>query len=375
MPARQSDQTELALEQASPTAKQRKVEWTPISALLLDPLNPRLPDGMEDASQRELLSVLAEDYRLQEIGRSLADHGYFAEEPLVVVPGTKRGAFTVVEGNRRLAALKLLDDPSAAPKSLIRIWQELSEGRKVRVTHAPILIYEKRQDVTPYLGFRHITGVLEWAPYQKARYIAQLIEDHQKTFAQIAREIGSTAPVVRDHYVAFTLVRQARDEFSIETETAQDSFGILRRALSDPDIRAFAGIELDRGEKALARPIPRKRAHEARDLLSWMFGTAKVPPVLTDSRELKKLGRVLASAAAVEVLRSTRKLDYAFELSGGEEQRLIEFLSQASYFLDQSLPMLVRHKESQKVIQAVQRCRETFAAIITIFNKDDKTSS
>src|SRR5262249_37443531 len=255
MMARKTDQEELLLEQEPPAAQQREVEWTPISALLLDPLNPRLPDGMENASQRQLLSVLAEDYRLQEIGRSLADNGYFAEEPMVVVPAEKHGAFTVVEGNRRLAALKLLDDPDAASKSLVRTWQELSADRKVRVTHVPVLVYEKRQDVTPYLGFRHITGVLEWEPYQKARYIAELVESHGKSFAQIAREIGSTSPNVREHYVAFTLVRQARDEFSIETENAQQSFGILRRSLSDPDIRNFAGIELDRSEKALARPI------------------------------------------------------------------------------------------------------------------------
>jgi len=222
---------------------------------------------------------------------------------------------------------------------------------------------------TPYLGFRHITGVLEWAPYQKARYIAQLIEGHNRTFAQIAREIGSTAPNVREHYVAFSLVRQARNQFSIDTEKAQDSFGILRRALSDPDIRDFLGITLDRSEKELRTPIPRSKAEQARELLAWMFGSAKVAPVLKDSRELRKLGRVLASSATVDVLRSTRNLDYAFELSGGEEQRLVEFLTKASYFLDQSLPMIVRHKSSDKVNQAIERCRDTISAVEKLLRK------
>src|SRR5689334_14894941 len=96
-----------ASEQQAPPAPQRKVQWNALSDLSLDPLNPRLPDGMERASQPELLAVLAEDYHLQDLGRSLADNGYFAEEPLVVVP-SKRDTWTVVEGNRRLAALKLL---------------------------------------------------------------------------------------------------------------------------------------------------------------------------------------------------------------------------------------------------------------------------
>jgi hypothetical protein len=335
----------------------------------MDPLNPRLPDGMDNATQPELLAALAQDYRLQELGRSLADNGYFAEEPLVVVPAAKTATWTVVEGNRRLAALKLLDHPEEAPKGLQKTWQELADERKVRIVKVPVLVYKQRDDVSPYLGFRHITGVLQWDPYQKARYIAQIVDNQKQTFAQIAREIGSTSPNVREHYVAYALVRQGREEFSIETEGAEQSFGILRRALSDPDIRDFAGIRLDRSERDLAKPIPRNKAREAAELLDWMFGSRRSTRVLTDSRDLKKLGKVLATAQSVEVLRSTRKLDYAFELSGGEEQRLTEFLNKASYFLDQALSMIVRHKKSPKVSQAVERCKQTFSALTELFEK------
>jgi ParB-like chromosome segregation protein Spo0J len=273
-----------------------------------------------------LLQQLAREFELQDLGRSIADNGYFSEEPLVAIKDRGGKSWTVIEGNRRLAALQLLANPGAAPRELRKQWQELSDGRKKRVETVPILEYANRAEVTPYLGFRHITGVMQWGPYQKARYIAQLVEDAGQTFAEIARIIGGRTPTVREHYVAYTLVRQSRDQMSIDTQSAEDAFGVLRRSLSDPNIRDYIGLRLDKSESALARPVPKSKAENVKEFFGWAFGTPEDRPVLRDSRELKKLGAVMKSERAIEALRSSRDLDYAFELSGGEERKLLENL-------------------------------------------------
>jgi len=169
----------------------REVVWVSIDQLELDPANPRLADGLENAKQPQLLEMLAREYELTELGQSLADNGYFSEEPLVVVPAPTASRWRVVEGNRRLAALKLLDDPNGAPKAHRKRWDELSKNRKHIVRDAPILVYERREDVIPYLGFRHITGVLEWKPYQKARYITQLVELASHTFHKLRARLAA----------------------------------------------------------------------------------------------------------------------------------------------------------------------------------------
>jgi hypothetical protein len=352
--------------QPPPEADRKEVQWVPLNQLRLDSRNPRLREGMENASQAELLSELATEYELQDLGRSLADNGYFSEEPLVAVKDRGK-TWTIVEGNRRLAALQLLENPGTAPKDIRPQWVELSQNRQKRVTVVPILEYEKRNEVTPYLGFRHITGVMQWRPYQKARYIAQLVEDNELTFLQIARIIGSRAPTVREHYVAYTLARQARDQMSIDTTYAEASFGVLRRSLSDPNIRDFIGLQLDQTEKELGKPVPRGQANSVKEFFTWAFGTNKRDPVLKDSRDLKKLGTVMASARAVEVLRSSSDLDYAFEISGGEEKKLLDNLNVASYNLDQALPLSIRHKKSKDVTAALTRCRDTLAEILKNF--------
>ncbi len=348
-------------------AERKEVQWVEIDKLRLDPRNPRLKEGMENASQPELLTELAREYELQDLARSIADNGYFSEEPLVVVKDKNKKTWTVVEGNRRLAALQMLELPDAAPKSLRAQWIELSKNRIKRVSLVPVLEYESRNEITPYLGFRHITGVMQWRPYQKARYIAQLVEDNELTFPQIARFIGSKTPTVREHYIAYTMVRQARDQMLIDTTFAEASFGVLRRSLSDPNIRTYLGLELDKSERNLAKPIPKSKSEHVEEFFEWAFGNEKTEPVLADSRELKKLGTVLASNRAIEVLKSSRDLDYAFEISGGEENKLLESLNAASYNLDQALPLSIRHKKSKSVISALERCWDTFSEILKNF--------
>jgi ParB-like chromosome segregation protein Spo0J len=358
---------EPAKNKQPPEAEKKEVQWADLSDLRLDGHNPRLKEGMENASQPDLLAELAREYELQDLGRSIADNGYFSEEPLVAIKDTGGKAWTIIEGNRRLAALQLLDNPNAAPKELRNQWQELSTNRKKLVKSVPILEYAKRSEITPYLGFRHITGVMQWRPYQKARYIAQLVEADQLTFAQIARIIGSRAPTVREHYIAYTLSRQARDQMAIDTSYAEQAFGVLRRSLSDPNIREYIGLELDKSEQDLGKPVPRNRANNVKEFFEWIFGTRDKRPVLRESRELKKLGVIMAHTRALDVLRSSDDLDYAFEISGGEERKLLENLNSASYNLDQALPLSIRHKKSKDVMEALIRCRDTLFEILKNF--------
>lgn len=348
----------MARAEATPSQaeKRREVKWRPLDQLLLDNKNPRLPDGYQNATQPQLLSLIAEDYALPDVGSSIAENGYFSEEPLVTVKHPTLDKWIVVEGNRRLAALLLLAAPKKAPKELQDNWTEIANAAKKTVSEVPTLVYDHRSEITPYLGFRHITGVLEWRPYQKGRYVAQLVEEGKLDFAEIGRLIGSRAKTVREHYVSYTLVRQAKNSFNLDTERAQESFGILRRALSDPNIRKYIGLELDRKEQELSKPLKKSDATKLEETFRWMFGTKNKAAAIRESRDLSKLGAVLANDKSCAALKTSGDLSYAFELSGGEEKRLVEALSKASYQLDQALPMVIRHKKSKDVLALVEKC-------------------
>ena len=81
-------------------------ELLDVSSLDFDTQNPRFPSEIAAGPTDELIEKFVRDERLLEVIESIANQGYFAGEPLLVVPHKKR--FVVLEGNRRLAALKLL---------------------------------------------------------------------------------------------------------------------------------------------------------------------------------------------------------------------------------------------------------------------------
>src|SRR4051794_19709698 len=85
-----------------------------VSDLLLDPLNPRLPEDLQGSPQGELLRYLYEEAVLDELIQSFSDNGYFEHEPLIAYRDRRLRGWVVLEGNRRLAALKiLLREPEA----------------------------------------------------------------------------------------------------------------------------------------------------------------------------------------------------------------------------------------------------------------------
>src|SRR5262245_24532995 len=89
------------------TTPVREIVPRPVADLRLDPENPRL--ALETgATQLAILKAMYANEALDELALSFARNGYFWEEPLVIVPASERSKFVVVEGNRRLAALKLL---------------------------------------------------------------------------------------------------------------------------------------------------------------------------------------------------------------------------------------------------------------------------
>src|SRR5437867_1111067 len=100
----------------SPTVPQWNTEEIPVDDLLLDPRNPRLTDfGLTTrASQEEILSVLWSKMAVDEVALSIAANGFYRHEPLYAAH--ESGKLYVVEGNRRLAAVKLLRDAKLRAK-------------------------------------------------------------------------------------------------------------------------------------------------------------------------------------------------------------------------------------------------------------------
>ena len=83
----------------------------PIRGLRLDSLNPRLLSGAEDDSDEAIIARLYRGAELSELLTSISTNGYLDIEPLVVMRAPNSTEYIVLEGNRRLATLRLFREP------------------------------------------------------------------------------------------------------------------------------------------------------------------------------------------------------------------------------------------------------------------------
>ena len=81
----------------------------------------------------------------------------------------ENGRKIVIEGNRRLAAVKAILEPSAILNGGMnrykeRITQKLLDDL---TNNLPIIILNSREDTWRYIGFKHVNGAVKWDSYAK----------------------------------------------------------------------------------------------------------------------------------------------------------------------------------------------------------------
>lgn len=145
-----------------------------LDKLLLDATNPRLAElGIPDnASQLELLKALWDEMAVEEVAMPIAYSGYFEHEPLFV-EDSGNGTYVVIEGNRRLAAVKLLVDAALRQKVKAIKLPAIDSARAAQLAELPVIV-TTREDTWRYLGFKHVNGPATWGSYAKAQYIAHV---------------------------------------------------------------------------------------------------------------------------------------------------------------------------------------------------------
>lgn len=145
--------------------------------------NPRLNPEEQHVNVRDFVEdIIQEDGdkgNFIDLVRSITINGFIPADPIVVWKDAKNDRYYVAEGNRRVLALKLLRDPSKAPreirgtvKSLAKIWTKID---KIQVNIAPSL-----EAAEWYISQRNSTSRIlkRWSRLQQMRWIEFLYEKY-----------------------------------------------------------------------------------------------------------------------------------------------------------------------------------------------------
>lgn len=232
-----------------------------MTSLLLDAQNPRLPQSGGALSQKQMIEELVTHDAVSELAKDIATQGFFPTEILL---GVQDGDHVVIiEGNRRLAALKLLINPELAPQSHLEKFRRLSEKitpsviAKVQVSIAP-----SRDAATPILLSRHTAQQIQaWKPAMQARFYRQLL-DRGITAEELVQSYGVTLGQIQDWIRLDAVYRLACSldypESIKTTVTNSRAFPLstLERLVDSQPVREFLMLKPDAKEYLVSTAKP-----------------------------------------------------------------------------------------------------------------------
>src|SRR5690606_14364224 len=196
---------------------EKKITRIPVSELLLDPLNPRLGESAENTiTQDKIISLIIEQFGIDDLHSSIAFNGYFDAEPLVCQK--RNGQLFVIEGNRRLATcLILTHDPRA--KEHVKNFKYYIDLHKEQgspnVSELPVVIFDENEDskkISAYLGIRHIVSTKDWDSFAKARWIHETITNQGISIKDISTMTGDKSGTIKSLLSGYNFMTQLEQE-------------------------------------------------------------------------------------------------------------------------------------------------------------------
>lgn len=321
---------------ASPAISSTTIVPVELSKLFFDAKNPRLAElgEHEDLTDDVIAGLLWRELAADEIVMSIvAAGGFFEHEPLFV---ENRGddTYTVIEGNRRLAAVKLIVDTKLRTKIKARhdAFDEVTSQLTAALNELPVIV-TTRDEVWQYVGFKHVNGPRPWGAKSKAEYIASVHENQNVALDTIARQIGDRHATVKRLYRGLAVLRQAEREgvFSEKDRWSKRfSFSHLYTGLDYEGFQSFLGIK--ESTSYGPKPVPAKNVKKLGELCEWLYGskTKELRPVIkSQNPDLRNLETALQSSAGIDALRAGLPLETARDASLGDERLFREALVKA----------------------------------------------
>lgn len=338
------------------------IKYAKLDELALDPENPRLGRNVHQKGlvQPDILKEMSKQ-TLDEIAISFLESGFWPHEAILCVRGIIEGEnkLVVVEGNRRLGALMMLNNAFKG-NAFSQRWKNIIDERphpNELFNKIPFIELKKREEVDAFLGFRHVTGIKEWAPAEKAQFITYLINNRGMSYVDVMRKIGSKTEAVRRNYIAYSMLLQMEETEDIAVDRVEDKFSVLFLSLREAGVRSFLNVNIDAEPGEAKTPIESDHLEALVEYAKWLFGDDTVEPFVTDSRQVGRFGVVLASADALNYVRSVRRpsLEKAYKLAGGEEAEIIDLIEQAAFNIEEALSSIHLYRDDERIQKVVDR--------------------
>jgi len=235
----------------------------------LDPNNPRfiemqtepVPEERikEQSIQEKLLHWMKERIGIEDLLESIKRYGFLKADRIIVKPLDEE-SFVVIEGNRRVAALKVLN--ISHKHGEITLHQDVLSSIKT----IEALVYRgNRSDIAWIIqGLRHLTGIKGWPRLQQAKFVTEnFYEERRMGFREIAKLLGMKSTEVGVMIRSYYAYRQAKEDEEFGEFIGPEKFSIFQEAVfKKPILKTWLGWD-DRTKRF-------QNTENFRKFLSWI---------------------------------------------------------------------------------------------------------
>lgn len=324
-------------------------------ALSFDTRNPRLVEFFDTIREEDIINVLWSNMAVNELVLSILANGFFTNEAMYAVREGDR--LVIVEGNRRLAAVKAIINPELIRNGgMNKFMPQISEKILEQLnTSLPVIVLDNRQDAWRLIGFKHVNGAAKWDSYAKAEYIAQVHNEYCIPLEDIATQIGDSNKTTMKLYQGLMLLNQADRETEFKKADVFSKriyFSHVYTAMTYSSMQSYLGINLN---DVSERPVSDENLKKLEEVMIWILGSKKqnVPPVFVSQNPgIRQLCQVIQNPEALQYLRTSRDLDVAFDLSQNGNDVFYEALVSARVHLQKALSKLSYYDGDEDMLKS-----------------------
>jgi hypothetical protein len=285
-----------------------------LSNLLLDPNNPRfselgeelnpIPEGRfaDEKVQANTLEKMKDPlFDVAELRDTIKTIGFLPMDRIVVRKwkGSTQDAkqkYVVIEGNRRVTALKWLIN-------LHDIGKETFDGDKIdNLSKLECLELEDAAVTTSATlilpGLRHVSGVKEWGAYQKAKAVHALRRSGMSP-QEAAQSLGLSTRAANSAYKCFLALEQMKADEEYGEYAEPKMYSYFEEVFKRSNLRTWLGWNDE-----LERFTEEERLTE---FYSWMTPQSEdnPSPKLPESKSVRDLSQIISDENALNILRGS----------------------------------------------------------------------
>lgn len=284
--------------------------------LLLDPNNPRFAELGEEPSavpesryaetkvqQTAYEKMKNSRFDVIELRDTIRELGFLPMDRLVIRKwrdsNPEAPKYVVVEGNRRVTALKWLLELYEQGKL------QLTDGQRNSYSNFQVLrLDEERAPKSATLilpGLRHVSGIKEWGPYQKARMVYEL-RATGNTPQEVAQSLGLSTREANSLWRAYLALEQMKADEEYGEHAEASFYSYFQEVFKRANVKDWLGWSDAEGKFA--------KAPELRMFYGWIHGTEGDPgeegvaPKLPESKSVRELGRIIEDPQAFTVFKT-----------------------------------------------------------------------